>query len=92
MWNQLPVGLLSVDPDKQRLGVGRRLHEVPGRFCRENEYKVIEGVVINLNKTVLERNKRLGYEVVGTVSSENLSEYADQVNGRWHFIKIEKLL
>jgi GNAT superfamily N-acetyltransferase len=86
------VGLLSVDPDKQRLGVGRRLHEVSEQFCRGNGCKVIEGLVIDLNKTVLERNKKLGYEVVGAVSSEYFPEYADQVNGPWHFIKIEKLL
>jgi L-amino acid N-acyltransferase YncA len=86
------VGLLSVDPDKQRLGLGRRLHEVSEQFCRENGCKVIEGMVINLNRNVLERNRRLGYEVVGTVSSENFPEYANQVNGPWHFIKMEKLL
>jgi GNAT superfamily N-acetyltransferase len=86
------VGLLSVDPDKQRLGLGRRLHEASEQFCREHGCKVIEGMVINLNKKVLERNRRLGYEVVGIVSSENFPEYAGQVNGPWHFIKIEKLL
>jgi L-amino acid N-acyltransferase YncA len=86
------IGLLSVEPDKQRLGLGRRLHEASEQFCRENGCKVIEGIVINLNKKVLERNRRLGYEVVGTASSENFPEYADQVNGPWHFIKIEKLL
>jgi L-amino acid N-acyltransferase YncA len=86
------IGLLSVDPDRQRLGLARRLHEASEQFCRENGCKVIEGIVINLNKNVLERNKRLGYEVVGTVSSEKFPEYADQVNGPWHFIKIEKLL
>jgi GNAT superfamily N-acetyltransferase len=65
------IRLLSVDPDKQRLGLGRKLHEASEQFCRENGCKVIEGMVINLNKDVLERNRRLEYEVVGTVSSEN---------------------
>jgi L-amino acid N-acyltransferase YncA len=86
------VGLLSVDPDRQRLGLGMRLHEASEQFCRENGCKVIEGLVINLNKKILERNRRLGYEVVGTLSSENFPEYADRVDGPWHFVKIEKLL
>ena len=86
------VGLLSVDPDKQRLGLGRGLHEASEQFCRENGCTVVEDIVVNLNKVVLERNRRSGYEVVGSVPSENYPEYAGQIKGPWHFIRIEKQL
>jgi N-acetylglutamate synthase-like GNAT family acetyltransferase len=86
------IGLLSVAPDKQRRGLGRRLNEASEQFCRENGCKVIEGLVLNFNEAILEKNKRLGYKAVGTVASDNFPEYADRIPGPWHFIKIEKHL
>ncbi|WP_213806213.1 GNAT family N-acetyltransferase [Granulicella sp. dw_53] len=86
------IGFLSVHPDKQKHGIGRRLHEASEQFCRERGYSVLEGMVTNLRPDIIERNERLGYKVVENISVEKFPQLEDIIDRPSHLIKIEKHL
>lgn len=81
-------GLLSVDPDWQGHGLGRKLIERAEDFCREGGCSLMRIRVLNHRTELPPFYEKLGYHVSGT-------EEVDQVPSAklpYHFIVMEKSL
>jgi GNAT superfamily N-acetyltransferase len=59
-------GMLSVDPDLQRAGIGRRLVAIAESYCQAQGCHLMEIAVVNLREDLPPFYRRLGYEVSGT--------------------------
>jgi predicted N-acetyltransferase YhbS len=60
-------GLLSVDPGRQKAGIGRRLVAAAEEFAREMEARFMDIRVINLRTELPGIYEKLGYRISGTV-------------------------
>src|SRR5262249_15002811 len=80
-------GMLSVDPARQKEGLGRRLVEIAEQRCRDAGCRIMELHAVNLRPELLPYYRRLGYVESGTApfTSERLKQPA-------HFIIMEKPL
>ena len=59
-------GLLSVDPSRQKTGLGRRLVAAAEEFARETGARFMDIRVINLRTELPVIYAKMGYRVVGT--------------------------
>jgi len=60
------LGLLSVDPKVQRLGLGSVLMEAAEQHCRREELNCIDIYVVNLREELPEFYRKRGYIETGT--------------------------
>jgi predicted N-acetyltransferase YhbS len=60
------LGLLSVDPSRQRGGIGARLIEETENLCRNAGCHFMDLKIVNLRTELPPYYKRLGYEQTGT--------------------------
>ena len=60
------VGLLSVDPDRQRSGLGEQLMQAAENHCRENGCAFVDLLIVNLREELPRFYRRLGYVESGT--------------------------
>lgn len=60
------LGLLSVDPDRQKSGLGRRLTSAAEEFAREMGARWMDLRIVNLRLELPVIYEKLGYKVTGT--------------------------
>ena len=60
------LGLLSVDPSRQKSGIGRRLTAAAEEFARESGAHFMDITVVNLRTELPPIYEKLGYKVTGT--------------------------
>jgi ribosomal protein S18 acetylase RimI-like enzyme len=65
-------GMLSVDPSRQRGGLGRALVEAAERHCRDRGCTIMDLVVVNLRIELPPIYRKLGYEETGTAPFPDL--------------------
>ena len=58
-------GMLAVDPDRQKLGLGRLLVQAAEEYCRARSCRFIDIVMVNLRQELPAFYTRLGYEESG---------------------------
>jgi GNAT superfamily N-acetyltransferase len=81
-------GLLSVDPDWQGHGLGRKLIEQAEDFCREAGCSLMQIRVLNHRTELPPFYEKLGYGVSGTEEVEQVPS----AKLPYHFIVMEKKL
>jgi predicted N-acetyltransferase YhbS len=59
-------GLLSVDPARQKSGIGRRLVAAAEEFARESGAHFMDITVVNLRTELPPLYEKLGYRITGT--------------------------
>ncbi len=59
-------GMLSVDPDRQRSGIGRRLIAAAEEFCRERGCRFMDLSVVDLRTELPPLYAKFGYQVTGS--------------------------
>jgi GNAT superfamily N-acetyltransferase len=59
-------GMLSVDPARQRSGVGRRLIAASEEFCREQGCRVMDISIVDLRTELPPLYEKFGYRITGT--------------------------
>ncbi|HUA60132.1 MAG TPA: GNAT family N-acetyltransferase [Verrucomicrobiae bacterium] len=81
-------GLLSIDPARQRAGIGRRLIEAAEARARERGCAYMDLQIVNLREELPEFYERLGYRVTGE------APFPEHVPTKLpcHFVKMSKLL
>ena len=83
-------GLLSVDPSRQKAGIGRRLVAAAEEFARETGAHYMDLRIIHLRTELLEIYGKMGYQITGT------EPYPDERNHMLtqpvHFITMTKEL
>jgi N-acetylglutamate synthase-like GNAT family acetyltransferase len=84
------LGLLSVDPDRQKSGLGRRLTTAAEEFAREMGSRHMDLTVVNLRTELPPFYEKLGYQVVGTEPIRK--EMEARVTQPCHFIRMSKPL
>lgn len=80
------LGMLAVDPEKQRSGIGRQLLQAGEDFCREHGCRVVDASVVSLRPDLVTRYQQLGYRVVGEAPYERPEVLLQPC----HFILLEK--
>jgi GNAT superfamily N-acetyltransferase len=60
------LGLLSVDPGRQRSGIGSLLMQIAEEHCRNAGCRYVDLEIINLRETLPAFYRRLGYFETGT--------------------------
>jgi GNAT superfamily N-acetyltransferase len=81
-------GLLSVDPSRQRSGLGSRLMTAAEELCRDAGCRVMDLTIVNLRAELPDFYRRRGYEESGTLPFP-----ADQVSNQpCHLIRMTKPL
>jgi predicted N-acetyltransferase YhbS len=60
------LGLLSVDPSRQKSGIGRRLTAGAEEFARESGAHFMDITVVNLRTELPPIYEKLGYKITGT--------------------------
>lgn len=82
------LGMLSVDPARQRQGLGRRLVEAAEARARERGCRVVDMHIVNLREELPAYYRALGYAETGTLpfSDPQLSTRA------CHFVVMSKSL
>ncbi len=60
------LGLLSVDPGRQRSGIGSLLMQVAEEYCRNAGCRLVDLEIINLREKLPAFYRRLGYCETGT--------------------------
>lgn len=84
------LGLLSVDPNLQKTGLGRRLVAAAEEFAREMGARRMDLTVVNLRTELPPYYAKLGYKVVGEESIPE--EMKQRVNQPCSFIRMSKPL
>lgn len=82
------VGLLSVDPDRQKAGVGRALVDAAENYAREYGCRFMDLRIVNLRLELPAFYTRLGYRESGT---EEFTP-GSPTKLPCHFIKMQKAL
>lgn len=59
-------GLLSVDPSRQKTGIGRRLVAAAEEFARETGARYMDLRIIHLRTELVEIYGKMGYQITGT--------------------------
>ena len=60
------LGMLAVDPSRQRSGLGRRLMAAAEEFCRQQGCHFVDISIVNLRTELPPLYEKLGYRVVGS--------------------------
>jgi N-acetylglutamate synthase-like GNAT family acetyltransferase len=84
------LGLLSVDPSRQKTGLGRRLVAAAEEFAREMGAHRMELTVVNLRTELPPYYRKLGYAEIGEEPIP--AEWARRINRPSHFIRMAKSL
>ena len=84
------LGLLSVEPSLQRVGLGRRLVAAAEEFARNMGSNRMELTVVHLRTELPAFYEKLGYKVVGTEPIRK--EMETRVTQPCHFIRMAKAL
>jgi N-acetylglutamate synthase-like GNAT family acetyltransferase len=84
------LGLLSVDPDLQKTGLGRRLTAAAEEFAREMGAHHMDLTVVNLRTELPPFYRKLGYEENGTQPIH--AHMVSRVSQPCHFIRMTKAL
>src|SRR5580700_10646206 len=84
------LGLLSVDPGKQKTGLGRRMVAAAEEFAREMGSHAMDMTVVNLRTELPPFYEKLGYAVVGTAPIHEHMQ--SRVTQACHFIRMSKAL
>ena len=81
-------GLLSVDPIRQRSGLGRRLIAAAEEFCRNAGCRFMDMRIVNLREELPAYYTKLGYAETG------ISPFPPEVETKLpcHFVEMTKLL
>jgi predicted N-acetyltransferase YhbS len=83
-------GLLSVDPTRQKAGIGRRLVAAAEEFARETGARFMDLRIIHLRTELLEIYGKMGYHVMGTEPYP--AERNHMLSQPVHFITMSKEL
>ena len=83
-------GLLSVDPSRQKTGVGRRLVAAAEEFARETGAHFMDIRIIHLRTELSGIYAKLGYQVTGTEPYP--AERSHMLTQPVHFIRMSKEL
>jgi N-acetylglutamate synthase-like GNAT family acetyltransferase len=84
------LGLLSVDPARQKSGLGRSLVSAAEEFAREMGAHFMDLRIVNLREELPRIYERYGYAASGTEPIPQ--EMAEQVSMPCHFIRMSKPL
>lgn len=84
------LGLLSVDPTRQKSGLGRRLVAAAEEFGREMGAHHMDLTVVNLRTELPPYYQKLGYAVAGTAPIREAM--VPRVTQPCHFIRMSKPL
>jgi GNAT superfamily N-acetyltransferase len=84
------LGLLAVDPSRQKAGLGRRMVAAAEEFAREMGSHAMDMTVVNLRLELPPFYEKLGYAVVGTAPIRE--EMLPRVTQACHFIRMSKAL
>jgi predicted N-acetyltransferase YhbS len=82
-------GLLSVDPTRQKSGIGRRLVAAAEEFARESGAYFMDIRVVNLRTELPPIYEKLGYRITGT---EEFPASQMPITRPCHFIQMSKEL
>jgi N-acetylglutamate synthase-like GNAT family acetyltransferase len=88
--NRSYLGLLSVDPARQKCGLGRQLVSAAEEFAREIRARHMDLTVVNLRTELPLFYEKLGYTVSGTQPVHE--DLASRVNRPCHLIRMSKPL
>jgi len=83
------LGLLSVDPSRQKSGIGRRLTAAAEEFARESGAHFMDIRVVNLRTELPPIYEKLGYKITGT---EPFPAEQMPISMPCHFISMSKEL
>jgi len=84
------LGLLSVDPRRQKCGIGRRLVSAAEELAREIGARHVDLTVVNLREELLPLYEKLGYTVTGPQPAHK--DLASRVSQPCHLIRMSKPL
>jgi GNAT superfamily N-acetyltransferase len=84
------LGLLSVDPARQKAGLGRRMVAAAEEFAREMGSRAMDMTVVNLRRELPPFYEKQGYAVVGTAPIRE--DMVARVTQPCHFILMAKPL
>jgi predicted N-acetyltransferase YhbS len=84
------LGLLSIDPSRQKSGLGRRLTAAAEEFARETGAHFMDLRIINLRTELPVIYAKFGYQVSGTEPYP--AERQHLLSQRVHFIRMTKEL
>lgn len=84
------LGLLSVDPARQKTGLGRRMVAAAEEFAREMGARRMDLTVVNLRTELPPFYQKLGYALVGAEPIRE--EMLPRVTQPCHFIRMSKPL
>ncbi|MGA8109588.1 MAG: GNAT family N-acetyltransferase [Acidobacteriaceae bacterium] len=88
--NRAYFGLLSVDPSRQKTGLGRRLVAAAEEFAREMGAHRMDLTVVNLRRELPPYYAKLGYTVIGEEPIRE--EMVPRILEHCHFIRMSKPL
>jgi GNAT superfamily N-acetyltransferase len=80
------VGLLSVDPARQRFGIGSRLMEYAEEFCRSAGCGALDLRIISVRAELLSYYQKLGFIEAGAEAAPMVKTRSQRV----HFILMSK--
>lgn len=84
------LGMLSVDPARQKAGLGRRLVAAAEEFAREMGARRMDLTVVSLRTELPPIYERFGYSVIGTEAIPD--DMALHVSQPCHFIRMSRAL
>jgi ribosomal protein S18 acetylase RimI-like enzyme len=82
------IGTLSVDPARQRSGLGRRMMREAEDYCRNAGCKALDIRIVNLRTELPAIYRKLGFVETGTQSAEVVKNATRPI----HFITMSKPL
>lgn len=81
-------GLLAIDPERQKTGLGKRLVEAAEAYCRAADCREMTLQIVNVREELPGFYQRLGYCETGTAPFKSLN----QPKVLCHFVKMAKPL
>jgi ribosomal protein S18 acetylase RimI-like enzyme len=82
------LGALSVDPARQKSGLGSRLMREAENYCRAAGCKVLDIRIVNLRAELPEIYRKFGFVETGTQTAEMIRNASQPI----HFITMSKVL
>ena len=82
------VGTLSVDPARQKSGIGRRMMQEAEDYCRNAGCKALDIRIVNLRTELPAIYRKFGFVETGTQSAEVVKNATQPI----HFITMSKPL
>jgi ribosomal protein S18 acetylase RimI-like enzyme len=82
------LGTLSVDPERQRSGLGSRMMKEAEVYCRAAGCKVLDIRIVNLRNELPGIYRKFGFVETGTQSAEMVKNASQPI----HFVTMSKAL